>query len=347
MRRISLLLPLLPVLAACSEYDIILWDGVDTWTQNPPESVDILLVVDNSGSMEPYQKELGDNFESFLTYFLEADVDYQIGAVTTDVTTSEAGMLVADIITPSTEDANSKFTEMVNVGTSGSGNEMGLEGAYLALTEPNISSANAGFLREDASLSILFVSDEEDSSPRPVNDYINDFFEIKGQRDRDVFNASALTVVDLQACDALEAAYSTINTRYVDVAEQTDGVVGDICEEDFSNIVTELSLNASRLLDTFYLSASPDAASLEISVNEEVIPCDNGSWTYDLIEEDSVTDTGLATDTGGEGSGDRPALVFAEDQIPPADSTIVARYDYGDGDPSTFCTATDDTGARK
>ena len=50
------------------------------------------------------------------------------------------------------------FEEMVVVGTSGSGIEMGLESAYLALSEPLLSTDNSGFLREDANLSLIFVS---------------------------------------------------------------------------------------------------------------------------------------------------------------------------------------------
>ena len=38
------------------------------------------------------------------------------------------------------------FEEMVVVGTSGSGIEMGLEAAYRALSEPLISNENSGFL---------------------------------------------------------------------------------------------------------------------------------------------------------------------------------------------------------
>ena len=332
-----------PLLAGCSDYEIIMWEGVDTFQQNPVESVDILLVVDNSGSMDPYQEELGKNFNSFLTYFIEAEVDYHIATVTTDVVADGAGQISGGtIIDTETSNADQVFTDIVNVGTVGSGNEMGLEGAYLALTEPLISTANAGFLREEASLSILFVSDEEDSSPRPVNDYINDFRNIKGQRARDVFNASALTVVDLHTCDRQEAAYSTVNTRYVDMANQTNGIVGDICEEDFSNIVTDLSLNASRLRDTFYLSSTPDASSLRVWVGDEQLDCDSGRYTYDMVareDEDSTGDTGL--DSGEQVA----AILFPSDDLPPANSTIVVRYMYGDGDPAAWCTGEQDTGS--
>ncbi|PKN22287.1 MAG: hypothetical protein CVU65_15355 [Deltaproteobacteria bacterium HGW-Deltaproteobacteria-22] len=51
---------------------------------------------------------------------------------------------------------------MVNQGTSGCGMEQPLEAMRLALTDP--SGANEGFLRPDADLAILLISDEDDCS---------------------------------------------------------------------------------------------------------------------------------------------------------------------------------------
>ncbi len=314
--------------SGCSEYELIVWDSVDTFQQNPPESVDILLVVDNSGSMAPYQEKLGQNFESFLTYFVEADIDYHIAAITTDITTQEAGRIQGPVITTETDNADAVFMDIVNVGVQGSGFEMGLEAARLALSEPNISMANAGFLREDASLSLLFVSDEEDSSPSPVNVYINDFQNVKGQRDRDIFNGSALVVTDLGSCSPEAMDWSSESVRYVDVADQTGGVVGNICSDDFANIVTDLSLNVSRLEDTFYLSTTPQVSSLQVWVDDRLIDCSEGEWSYQLLVE---------LDDSGE-EVEMPAIVFHQSFLPPSNSRIIVKYNWGGGDPADFCT---------
>lgn len=320
MRR--LLAPLL-LLAGCQDYNYTSMDYTDTWKQNPPEEVDILMIIDNSGSMEPYQRELSQRFAEFLTYFIEADINYQIAGVTTDADIRTAGQFIkGTIITADTPDAATKFSELVRVGTTGSGSEMGLETSMKALTPPLVNAQNSGFLREEASLSLIYVSDEEDSSPRPVNDYINDFFSLKGQRSRDVFNASALVVTDVSSCP--QGNMSVVNTRYVDVADQTNGVIGNICADNFSDIVTELSLNASRLLDTFYLTSTPNLDTLEVTVNDEVVPCDAGVWYYDMVELHEVQ---------------KPAIIFFPDSIPASNSEVAAKYNRGDGDPATFCGA--------
>ena len=69
MKRLFVLLPLM---GACSEQGFIESEGVDVWYQDPMEAVDILMVVDNSCSMEPYQKKLGASFDVFINYFIDA-----------------------------------------------------------------------------------------------------------------------------------------------------------------------------------------------------------------------------------------------------------------------------------
>lgn len=336
-----LLLLMLGAAACAPDNEIIKLEADDLFYQLEAGKVDVLLMVDNSGSMAPYQEKLSTNFDLFLTYFIEGNVDYHIGVVTSSVvapvyvsgmscTEAEVnavppgGELVeGTYITPSTEDGDALFQELVSVGTCGSGYEMGLESAYLALTEPNLSGPNEGFLRDDAYLSVIFVTDEQDTSPLTVNGYINAFREVKGQRNRDVFNASALAVMDIEECSSQQVrSGAKEGSRYVDVAEQTGGVLGSICSDDFGDIVTELSLASSRLTDTFYMSHLPDPKTLVVSVDGEDIDCEEEIWHYELGEQNGA-EVGL--------------IIFERSAMPPPQSRISVAYDYGTGDPSAFC----------
>jgi len=332
MRSTRLLLATLAVatLTGCSDQGFTAFDIVDVFRQNPPDKVDVLMVVDNSCSMEPYQTALGSNFNQFITWFAEADVDYQIGVVTTDTDPSNTnrGRITQPYITPDTANADAVFSQQVAVGIDGSPYEAGLEAASLALTD-YAATTNAGFLRDDASLSIIVVSDEEDASPDGVNTYINEFYDIKGARNRDIFNASALVAVDLSVCPGAETG-STTGTRYVDVARQTGGVVADMCQamqsaDGFENIVFDLSLTSSRLRNIYFLSEEPGLRTLQVSVKDEIIPCDTGRWTFDWVYDE----------TTGE---DRPAVVFDLKDMPPVGAQIAARYFGGTADPADFCT---------
>ena len=323
---------LVGLLGGCNEYQLEDFGYVDVFNQNPAENVDILLVVDNSCSMQTYQTRLGQNFSQFISWFVGANINYQIAVTTTSLTspdtrcsTSELdripapGQFVDDvIITPATADAAGVFNDIVNVGTCGSGNEMGLEAGRLALSEPNLSGANAGFLRPEAALSLIFVSDEEDYSPLPVNEYINNFYDVKGQRDRDIFNASSL-VIDQNVCGQI----SERGSRYLDVSRQTSGVSGDLCAQDFDSIVTELSLNASRLRDAFFLSASPNPANLHVFVEDIEITCDTGIWWLER-----------RLDPAGE---EQTVVVFDWQNLPQPSERVTVRYDEGNWEEGSWC----------
>ena len=69
-------------------------------------------------------------------------------------------------ITVDTPDYGQKFADRIQVGIGGSDKEKGIDAAYQALSEPLISGYNGGFLREGATLSIIYLSDENDCSDR-------------------------------------------------------------------------------------------------------------------------------------------------------------------------------------
>ncbi len=293
------------------------FDETDIFYQNPWKDVDVVLVVDNSCSMEPFQTKLAQDFGSFFEFFDDGNTDWQIGVVSTDPFV-EPGVFRGPVITRDTSDPQSVFAEVVAVGTEGSGLEAGLQTGLDAVT-----GANAGFPRESATLSVIFVSDEEDISPGSVADYVDAYYGVKGHRAKDAFNASALTVTSKAECSAEQYGYSSPGERYVGVAERTGGVVANLCEQDFAGIVTELAITTSAVRDTFYLRDRPRPETLIVDVGEVAdVPCE-GVWSYQLVaDEDGAIE---------------PAIVFEADAIPDSDQRIVAHYTRGDGQPLGEC----------
>lgn len=156
---------------------------VDVFNQELSAKVDILWVIDSSGSMLPKQQKLRQNFQAFMQKLVEYGdvIDYHIGVVTTDAfDKAHAGRLVnrAGLANPwispancppATCDAVEKFRINADVGIQGSGDEKGLLAAMKALSPPlTTTGTNAGFLRDDASLVVIILSDEEDSSCSPT-----------------------------------------------------------------------------------------------------------------------------------------------------------------------------------
>ena len=61
--------------------------------------------------------------------------------------------------------------QITSVGTSGDATERFLDSAHLALSEPLISTKNAGFLRDDADLLVVFLTDTEDQSTISADEF--------------------------------------------------------------------------------------------------------------------------------------------------------------------------------
>ena len=210
----------------------------DVFEQEIRKTVDILLVVDNSCSMVDEQIKLAANFDSFIEQFLTAEVNYQIGVVTTDVTAEERGLLVGEtpVITSEipVDEARALFQENVKVCATGSGFERGLEAARLAL-DP-IENLNPEFLREDAALSIVFISDEDDDSALPVGEYLNFFKGLKGDRgyrDDTLINLSAVVGPPPEGCEQPQPVIPDCADGEADDADGNVDCDAPICQSSY------------------------------------------------------------------------------------------------------------------
>lgn len=312
------LVPLLLALGGCNDPSFTAHVEVDGFEQRPDAAVDWLFVVDDSCSMASHQQRLADHFDTLVSQVLRYEVDLHMAVVTTDAP-AEHGRLQGQVLTPDMEDAAARFRQAVDVGTSGSGLEMGLESSILALTEPTRSGANAGFLREDSKLVVLYVSDEDDLSPRAVGGTANALRHAIGSAERDAVTAHALVVLDEDRCppDGFEGA---VGRRYARLAEETGGLALDLCADDLDPALARLSLRASGLTDTFILSDIPTPASLEVEVDGGVVSCGDG---WEMVR--------VPTRRGRDGVG----LRF--DPVPPQGTRIVARYRHGSSLPEGPC----------
>lgn len=153
-----------------------------------PRKLDVLFVVDNSGSMASSQQNLANNFPSFIDKFIAKGYDFRIAVTTTDAFYGDQfianGCSLCNVeqtrfrsgtspkvyvidradydLNQASEGARLKnnFTLNVKVGADGSGDERAFSSFKAALS----SSLNVGFHRPDAFLAVVIVSDEEDFS---------------------------------------------------------------------------------------------------------------------------------------------------------------------------------------
>ncbi len=151
--------------------------------------VDVLVVIDNSGSMNYEQLSMSKRFGSFIDKL--KGLDWQVGIVTTDMdkdTELRDGRLVKfnslnKYLISSSDDltaAKSAFAAAIQrPANEGSGLEQGIKATYRALERSSSSATlsvtvsgdtttyknnNIGLIREGASLAVIVVTDADETS---------------------------------------------------------------------------------------------------------------------------------------------------------------------------------------
>ncbi len=287
-------------LAACqNEHDIYERTNTDLWFQAQTDQVDILFVVDDSHSMAEEQEALSAGFSSFITELEATATDFHIGVITTsfDYADPDRGKLVGSppVITRA-DNYEKLFTRRVVVGTTGSDREKGLEAAAYALSPVMRAGANAGLVRDEAFLLVVFVSDEDDCSDRgalesegpaacyAMTDQLVEVEDLVAELQATKSEASQLylgSIVGPKKSDGgCESAVP--GHRYIGAAHATGGLVGNVCDADWSDILYELGLNATGVLTSFKLSDPAKPDTIEVSVDEEMVVQDPAQgWSYD------------------------------------------------------------------
>jgi len=169
--------------------------GPDASTQQPPydganaamcSEMDLLFVIDNSGSMMQEQTNLIANFPTFVNVLDASGLNYRVAVTTTArnynyniatplgnipaSTSGESGeMLKKGSMTKRWLDKgdpnlSATFSTLANVGTGGSGDEMPLGGMRDAFEDRMADGTNMGFHRPNALLGVVILTDENDCS---------------------------------------------------------------------------------------------------------------------------------------------------------------------------------------
>ena len=240
----------------------------------------MLWVIDNSGSMSDEVASISSNFQVFIDEFTGLDIDYHIAVVTTDMDNpAHSGKFQGDVITSDTANPAYEFTSQTNQGSNGSATEQGFAAVQAALTNPLVDGVNAGFLREDATLSVIVVSDEDDSSPINATNFVAWFQSLKADPDMVRFNGFFASITDIFGWDG-----------YTNAVEDTDGFYGQINGSSFDLALQELSFAAAGMVITFYLTEEPATlADMVVEVEGVAVPQDTeNGWTYDS-ETNAIT----------------------------------------------------------
>ncbi len=251
----------------------------DTFTQQKKPSIDILFVIDDSCSMQEDQNNLARNFQSFIQWASQLQVQYHIGVATTDV--NKKGCFHATGSKPyvdnNTPNVKSVFANNVKVGIHGNPVEKGLQSSWLALSPTALQGCNRGFYRKDASLSVVYVSDEVDQSKQPVSFYVNFLRSLKGIRNPDKIRASAIGPYSANSSKCRQG-----QCRYLAVAKMLRGIYEPITSTQWGRTLSQLGAITFGYRSQFFLSRPADPSSIKVTVQGRSVPqSSSNGWTYD------------------------------------------------------------------
>lgn len=252
--------------------------------RTPCGRMDIVFVVDDSGSMAEEQSNLAQNFPRFidvLNRFTTGDgkpLDYRVAVTTTgrdlrykikvpivgiELPMSEKGDngafrqscgMQRRWLERGDRDVANTFACAAQVGTGGPSLEMPLYSLNLALKDRVADGTNAGFLRDDALLATVIMTDEDDCSRedndftipsddcqnadwvQPVKRYIDVLDKVKGARGR----WATAVIAGPTACKSAFGDAEAANRLQSFVKETgATGVFSSICTGDLTSALND------------------------------------------------------------------------------------------------------------
>lgn len=258
--------------------------NTDTFRQQQQRSADILLAIDKSGSMGLEQDKLAANMNSLLQFAEDENIDFHIAAINTEIGTPAelAQSAIFNVsagghrfLTRQTPNLQTEFNSIVQVPLSGA-TESCMEPATLALTAPNINdpTKNGGFLRNEAVLAVVCVTDARDQALQPPIFYLNQLMGIKGAQRQTDFTYNVIG--PFLPNDPSHCGYDDANDgRHEFMVQQTNGVKEEICLDDWSESLRRIGSRASGYRLNFFLTATPDLSSahgIQVKLNDVDLP---------------------------------------------------------------------------
>lgn len=260
-----------------------------TWQQEEIPILDVLWVIDNSGSMNQFQTNLSTNISSFVSAFTQSGADYNMAVITTD------RYSVGTILTPQTPNIEQQMANLVIVGTGGSGMEKGIEMSHKALSSATSAGPGSTFFREGATLVVIYVSDEQDWSNPNWSTYTNFFDSIKPTGQfipygviSDVPGGCQYTMSN-GAQRTLQPGYG-----YWDLIDYYGGSWYSICATDWGVQLQDLAGEVTGRRMFQLEEPDPIKETIEVTVNGQA----TNNWEYDQTTNSVVFSNGDIPEEG-------------------------------------------------
>lgn len=278
--------------------------------------VDVLFVIDNSGSMSDDQERLSRNINRFVESFGENElIDFHIGVTSVwdsvtfkdKVKSYQMGELRrvkdrsgkewpadAPRFVSRSKDYVKVVQQTLKIGvedfyTQGGPNFEELFTPVIgAFSAPMMTSANKDFLRPDAHLVVILISDADDSSDITASELHAFLRTLKN--DLDESRVSTYGVL-ARAADPESAKDPGLKTSGIgrpvkveNFLRESQGVALHLLSEHYGDDLAEIGreVEARTLRKTIELDALPELGTIEVRYGSQIIPQHEAfGWTYD------------------------------------------------------------------
>ncbi len=256
-------LPVALLASGCQEYTVF----TDTRRQDIQEyftvqgvKSDILFYGDTSYSMQPELRKMSEQVGGFINRLAESQSDWQIITVT-----GPTGCSTSGILTPSTPNFADAFTTgLAKPPENTEADEWGLFNVFKAILNSAGGQCNDGFIRKDATLHVIFLSDEADTSPgwELGGDYWRDFVDpvYYYKEDTQLVKFSAIAGPVPGGCEGADPGEG-----YSDAVLGSGGEFISICSDWQSQVA--LLADASVAQSFFPMKYPPEDGTLSVGVN--------------------------------------------------------------------------------
>ncbi len=274
------------------EGDVEQWYTQQHYQEEIP-ILDVLWVIDNSGSMNRFQTNLSANIGSFMSAFSATGADYNMAVISTDA------WYLGPIITPYSPDPEGELASQVMMGIYGSGMEKGIEMAAESLKSSSAAGPGGAFFREDATLVVIFVSDEPDHSTPGWSSYLTFFDGLKPVGDFMPYGV----IGDPPSGCSITTPYggAQYGAGYWDLIDHYGGSWYSICASDWGVQLQDLAGEVTGRRNFVLEEEDPIVDTIEVYVNGQLTT----DWEY---------------------NEDTNSIVFAEGHIPEEGQTIDIDY---------------------
>jgi len=265
--------------------------------EEPP--TDIMWVVDQSGSMDSDHTRLQSNFAYFITNLESYTDNWQL-----IVANDDGGCLnTGGILTPSVPNYENYFNNAVSSGNDPNVNlvEALVKTAYHGVYNTDMGECNSGFMREDAVLHVIVVSDEPEQSG-------NTELYAQGIMDKKFLQSGSYDMVRISAivgdvpngCGDAEPGHG-----YWEATQMSGGLFLSICENDWAPYMDQIAA-ASVIETSFPLSYTPWEPTIQVFLNDVLVEGEH--WDY-VSATNSIEFTGTFVRPG---SGDTVRVIYGE-----------------------------------